>query len=341
MPEWRIQRLRGKFAIAFERNGKRERRTLGTADAGEAERLAPAFYAELTRPSGIRVRDLWAGFELARSGRAVLATMKYTFKALETRFGDIPGDRITVADCRAHTAARLRAGIKPGTIHTELGHLRMVLLWAVEEGLIAAAPRIERPEKPAPRDRYLTREEAMRLLVAAKKPHVKTAIHLLLATAGRVTAVLELTWDRVDFAKRQIHLRDPNDATRRKGRAIVPMTDTLLAVLRETKAGGVSDHVIEWAGEPVASLKRGIRTAAKAAGIDDVSPHVFRHTAAVWMAEGGTPMSEIAQYLGHSNTAVTERVYARFSPDHLRQAASHLEIGIHIVSDTPRKAESN
>lgn len=57
-----------------------------------------------------------------------------------------------------------------------------------------------------------------------------------------------------------------------------------------------------------------------------VTAHMFRHSAAVWMAEGGVPMSEIAQYLGHSNTSITERIYARYSPDYLRNAARHLEI---------------
>jgi integrase len=53
---------------------------------------------------------------------------------------------------------------------------------------------------------------------------------------------------------------------------------------------------------------------------------MLRHTAAVWMAEGGTPMSEIAQYLGHSTTLVTEKVYARYSPEYLKKAAAQLEI---------------
>jgi integrase len=49
---------------------------------------------------------------------------------------------------------------------------------------------------------------------------------------------------------------------------------------------------------------------------------VLRHTAAVWMAEAGIPMAEIAQYLGHSDDRITSRVYARYGPDHLRKAAA-------------------
>ena len=36
-------------------------------------------------------------------------------------------------------------------------------------------------------------------------------------------------------------------------------------------------------------------------------------------------MDEVAQFLGHTNSSVTFRVYARFSPDHLRNALEGLE----------------
>ena len=40
------------------------------------------------------------------------------------------------------------------------------------------------------------------------------------------------------------------------------------------------------------------------------------------MAEAGVPMAKIAQYMGHSDSRITERVYARFAPEHLKDAAS-------------------
>ena len=45
------------------------------------------------------------------------------------------------------------------------------------------------------------------------------------------------------------------------------------------------------------------------------------------MAVAGVPMVRISQYLGHSNTSITERTYARFAPDPLADAAAALEIG--------------
>lgn len=342
MSEWRITKLRGQFALTFERDGKRHRHTLSTNDAREAYLLAPALYAALNRPTGRTVQDIWQAYTLDKAGKAVLATMEHTWKALRERFGRRDGEDITKEDCRAHAIERRQAGISDGTIYTELGHLRTVLVWAAKNTIIARAPEIERPSKPAPKDRYLTRPEVQRILAAAKTPHMRVAIHLMLGTAARITAILELTWDRVDMNRRLIYLRNPDDPVKRKGRAIVPINSTLAAALREAKAGALTDHVVEWGGESVKSIKRGIATAAREAKVKDVSAHVFRHTAAVWMAESGVPMDEISQYMGHNSVEITRRVYARYSPDHLRKAAAALELGLYVVpSGTDEPAKRN
>src|SRR4051812_23952003 len=156
MRDYSIGWLKGERVLVFWRDGKRSRHRLGTADPREAERRAPAVYAELTRPKGKAVADLWQGYITDKSGRAVLVTMHHTWKALERRFSALSGDSITIADCRAHTEERRKAGIRDGTIHTELGHLRMVSLWAEKHGLIHKAPAIERPAKPKPAEKHLT-----------------------------------------------------------------------------------------------------------------------------------------------------------------------------------------
>jgi integrase len=98
-------------------------------------------------------------------------------------------------------------------------------------------------------------------------------------------------------------------------------------VRREARDGALSDHVIEWAGGPINSVKKGIKASARAAGIKtvSVSPHIFRHSAAVHMAEAEISMEVIAQYLGHEDVSVTRKKYARYSPTYLREAAAALE----------------
>jgi integrase len=80
------------------------------------------------------------------------------------------------------------------------------------------------------------------------------------------------------------------------------------------------NSVIEWAGKPVASVKKSFAAAVARAGLDDVTPH----TAATWMAEAGTPIIEIAKLLGHTDPRVTYNTYARLAPDYLQGAAKAL-----------------
>jgi integrase len=118
-------------------------------------------------------------------------------------------------------------------------------------------------------------------------------------------------------------LRNPDIRRPHKGRAIVPMNRAAHDSLLEAREGALSEYVIEWAGKRVVSVKRGLKATARAAGIEfSVYPHLFRHSAAVHMAEAGIDMETIAQYLGHEDVTVTRRVYARFSPDYLRAAAN-------------------
>ena len=328
MPEYRIGRLQGRFVVTWiEPDGRRRRYRLDalTRKAAEVEAIDRIAQESLPK-TGATVADLWTQYQAYLGDRPAGVTMGYTGKAVLAHFGDMRPDQVTLAQCNAYSAARMKAGKSQGTVHTELGHLRSTLTWAVKIGVIDRAPHIFRPHKPAPKDRFLNESEIDRLLAADCEPHIKLAIHLMLATAGRIGAVLELTWDRVDLDRGQIDLRVDADGPR-KGRAVVPITPTLRAALMAAQDAALSDYVVEWAGDQVKSIRKGFDRAVVNAGLTEVSPHVLRHTAAVHLAKAGIPMPKISQYLGHSNTAVTERVYARFAPDHMQDAAAVLDFG--------------
>lgn len=327
MSDYRIGRLNGRFVVTWFEDGKRRRYRLDALTAKEAEAEAIDRIRRETVPlTGANVSTLWEAYRTHLQGRPAAVTMGYTGKAVLPSFGALRPDQITVDDCRRYAADRAKAKIKTGSVWTELGHLRSCMMWAQKVGLIDRAPFIERPQKPAPKDRYLTLAEIDRLLAADCEPHIKLAILLMLTTAGRVSAILQLTWARVDLNRGQINLRADQTGPR-KGRAVVPINDTLRAALVTAKEAALSDYVVEWAGGPILSIRKGFERAIGSANLPGVSPHVLRHTAAVHMAEGGVPMAEIAQYLGHSSTAVTERTYARYSPDHLQSAAAILDFG--------------
>lgn len=188
----------------------------------------------------------------------------------------------------------------------------------------AAAPAVWMPPPSRPRDRYLTREEVGKLLDHIETPHVRLFVILALATGARMSALLDLTWDRVNLDRRVIDLNPAGRHETNKRRAVVPINERAHAALTKALEGALTDYVIEYGGGPVKSVKKAIQAAAIRSGVP-CSAHVFRHTAGVWMAEADVPMQKIAQYLGHTSTRVTETTYARYSPNYMKDAAAALE----------------
>jgi len=279
------------------------------------------------RPTGNLIRDLAEKYLRDKRGQvASYETLQFVWKAIAPAVGHLRPDQITREWCRDHAAKERAKGRADGTIRKQLGLLSAICRWSDRN----SPAIIEMPPMPAPRERYLTRDEAARLIDAtsgsAYQPHIKLFIILALCTGARMSAVLELTWGQIDFVRGEINL---GKSVGNKGRARVPMNTSARRALEEAYEGRLTDEaVVEYAGGPVKSIKKGFSLACKRAGLEGVHPHVLRHTAAVWMAEAGVPMAEIAQYLGHSSPNVTYRTYARYSPTYLRGAAEALELEV-------------
>jgi integrase len=293
--------------------GRSHRRSLRTKDRQAAERLL----VDLQRqPSGSTVGDIFAAY-LADKG---VERARFAWKRLAPTFGHLRPDQVDRVVCRTYLAQRRRDGALDGTIIKELSSLRAALRWHDKN----TPAFVELPPEPPPKSRHLTREEYRAFRDAAHKtPHLYVFVAVAYGTAGRASAVLELTWDRVDMTAGVIRLG--LGERRAKGRATVPITGSTREALEAAKPAALSNYVVEYAGRRVLSVKRAFAAAAKQAGVPWCTPHVLRHTAAVHMVEGGVPIEEVAQYLGHTSVGVTYRVYARFSPTHLRRAAAALE----------------
>lgn len=322
----RLKLYRGVWhAVWTDERGATRRTSLRTTDRGVAAQtldglnqpqkpaavvgaIVPAYLDSLAgRPSERRARDAW--------------------KALKPHAAELAESQVTALWCERYAGKRRATGIGDGTIIKELEILRAACRWRSGKATPAA---FAFPPAPVSRERYLSRAEFERLRQACRPtPHLALFAVLALTTAGRAAAILELTWDRVDLEARRIYLaRAPEGGqlrlTGRKGRATVPVNDLAFAALSAARPARTCDFVIEYGGKGLASVKKAFARAARRAGLAGVTPHVLRHTAAVWMAEAGVPMPQIAQYLGHRDDRITQRVYARFSPDYLADAARAL-----------------
>ena len=337
-----IYRLR-RFANGFWRicwtvgRVTHSRATRCRDEAGAKAELQRFLEARRPRPRSYTVATALADYLEDRRGEvAAFARLQHGAKPVRRLLGRLKVAELTPAVGRRYAKTRRAEGIGDGTIGRELAVLRAALRLAKGEGLIRDVPMLPMPERPPPRDRWLSRDEADRLIAAAIEAHIGLFILIALHTAARCGAILGLRWRQVDLDSGLI---DFNVAGRRtaKGRAVVPINDTLRAALlsaRETRErlcltkgrsrDATDELVIQWRGRPVRSVARGVAAACRRAGLAGVTPHVFRHTAATWLAKAGVAIERIAQYLGHTNSAITERVYAKHQPDWLRDAARAL-----------------
>ncbi|HEY3848361.1 MAG TPA: site-specific integrase [Acetobacteraceae bacterium] len=249
----------------------------------------------------------------------------WAHKPLTRILGSKPPEALAEADCRRYAARRRQEGIAEATIRTELAALRAALRWAAspEIALVAAAPKITMPPRPESRVRWLTRDEAARLLDACRAHHVRLFVTIALHTGARSGAILALTWDRVDLVNRLVDLRVSGRPRTRKRRVPVPINDTLHAALTEAQALSTAETVIEYAGAGVARIKHAFRDTAARANLHGVTPHVLRHTAVTWLLQGGVDPWRVAGFTGMTEEMV-DQVYGHHHPDYLRGAARAL-----------------
>lgn len=325
----RLVRVAGR--PAWHIRHRRKRISTGRQDRAGAEQALASYLAAQSRRGAVGTVSELLSLYLADRREAGIPgadRLAWAHKPLTAILGHMAPAAIREADTRAYARKRTHDKERPvslSTAGTELQALRAALKWGYKHQIIPSMPPLAIPRRPEPRDRWLTREEADRLLKSCGRPHVRLFVELGLRTGARAGAILALTWERVDLERRLIDYREAGAVRTAKRRVPVPINDTLLAELTAAKEAALTEWVIEWAGERVGSVKHAIARAAERAKLAGVTPHVLRHTAATWMAQDGVSMWEIAGILGHSSPAMVERVYGHHSPDHLRRASKALE----------------
>lgn len=219
-------------------------------------------------------------------------------------------------------------GASAGTINRELTTLQAALRWAFKRGDIDFLPAIPRLPSPPPRSQFLTENQVESLLGACKPyPHMETFVRIALMTGQRKEAILSLRWDQVDFQTGLVDFNDPSMplAHRRKGRGVVPMSEALRSLLERLYRDACCPTVIHRNGHRLRDFRTTWSKIMDACGLD-ITPHILRHTVATRLAQKNVPMPQISRLLGHKSTAITERVYAKFSPEFCKQAVTHLNV---------------
>ena len=297
--------------------------SLGTESENEAEIARAALEEDLNNPGEqvtvATVLDArWE--DLKARGRG-----HQNYKLLHDQVKERLGTR-RVADLTQRVISdyhKKRAPLLTSCRH-ELEELRSALLLAVKHKWIDEAPAIHMPPKRPPRDKFLTKVQARRLIEAARAEHIRLFIMIALTTGARRGAIQGLTWDRVDLDRGFIDFNDPEKAITKKRRAAVPIDRRLCAALREAQKDARTPFVLEYRGKPITkNINRGFTLAAERAGLPWCTPHVLKHTAISWLAEKGFTVDQIADMTATDANTV-RRIYRKFNPDYLADLSTAL-----------------
>lgn len=243
-------------------------------------------------------------------------------------FGKKKLDEISSLDIEEFKAKQLKR-LKPKTINGQVGTLAKCLRTAIEWGELDKMPII-RPLRCDPEEfDYLNEEEAKRLLDAASEPY-KTAILLALHTGMRLGELMALNWDKVDFLKKQIIVKDNFSVGvlgSTKGNKIryIPMTQDLYdhLIVMSPQVGFVLKGPDGLRFRPECS-RTSIHLVCARANLRLVGWHKLRHTFASRLAEKGVALLTIKELMGHSDIRTTMR-YAHLGQHTLRDAIKVLE----------------
>jgi integrase len=246
----------------------------------------------------------------SRKIRAWLKNLADTPPRLRVKNGD--DQRYREADESAEGVRKRKA-----TANRVLSTLKAALNYAWREGEIASDTewRRVRPYKDVdePRDRYLTNDEARRLINTAD-PDFRQMVRGALETGCRYGELARLTVANFNPDTGTVSIRTSKSGNPRH----VDLTDEGQAFFAEVTAGRAGDEIMfrkangsTWGKS---HQNRPMAEACKRAKISPpISFHILRHTWASLALMDGTPPLVVAKNLGHADTRMIERTYGHIS----------------------------
>jgi integrase len=245
-------------------------------------------------------------------------------------------------------------GKKPRTVRNTYRTLRMGLVRALDQGLIAkdiSNPRLlDMPRVQHPNLLTFTREEA-KLFLASTRDEPRGPLYVLaLHTGLRLGECLALRWANIDMERGYLLVVESVQEVERrlivqetktsKSRRKIELSSTVIDALRRQKANVAKATLAapDWTdGDLVFPnragsflngrnlLSRELRPRLKELGLPPLRFHDFRHTAASLMLLRNVPVKVVSVILGHASIQITLDYYGHLMEGQQRLGADALE----------------
>ncbi len=223
-------------------------------------------------------------------------------------------------------ASRTGKGLVDSTIGKRLAGLRSFFERITEWGWDEAPTRPlvfsgDLPTRPKPLPRFLDDGDAAKLLRAARQhpdPIVGLVVEILARTGMRRGELVDLTTDAIAQIGDAYWLRIPVGKLHTdRYIPLHPQLKDLLDNWIDARPECVTtNRILVENAKPISYHRVGhaVTAAAKAAGLDNVSPHQLRHTLATQAIKEGVPVKVVSERLGHASAAFTMTVYQHVLP---------------------------
>lgn len=244
------------------------------------------------------------------------------------RWGRVHLDEVTRLEVKDWVSELSAAGLAHATIERCVALLSAAFTAAVDAEILTSNPasRLRLPKPDNARERYLTREEGSALL-GALDGRDRAMVAFMLGVGGArwgemagadaadynaasATYRVRQTWDT--------HERVLKPYPKGKKRRTVPVPPWVAHELRPligTRRRGLIFRSSAHTPVELSNWRRRVLAPAlEAVGIDDVTPHTFRHTYASWLIQEGVSLAEVGKLMGHETPLTTQR-YAHLVDD--------------------------
>jgi integrase len=203
----------------------------------------------------------------------------------------------------------------------------------IEHGKVSTNPArlVRRRREDNGRIRWLTAEEEtkLRAILVSQYSAELPAFDLALHTGMRRSEQYHLSWECVDFERRQLTIL----RSKHGGARYIPLDDTALSALRTLNhRPSALDRVMVLAkgshgyrqGHALKTPREWFASACQLAGLADFRWHDLRHTFASRLVMAGVGLRDVQELMGHKTIAMTCR-YAHLAPSHQLEAVCKLD----------------